>query len=249
MSPQAPAGWYPDPGEPDQLRWWDGTEWASDTVAPRTPVAVEDAAAPAPAPASASAPAPAPASAPAPAAPVAPAAPAAAPVHETAPAAAPAPGPAASPRPGTVWIWAAIAASALPLYTGFLLDGEAVARLLGEASTALTPAGWIVAGLSLLLLVDAILVALAVVFARLDHRALRRRGIASPFGWGWAVLAFVVTLGVYVAGRTFVVHRATGRGLAPFWGWLIASVVGLVVFTAWIVGFSDAAWQTVTAAH
>ncbi|MCO7204607.1 DUF2510 domain-containing protein, partial [Microbacterium sp. CnD16-F] len=40
MSRQAPAGWYPDPGEPDQLRWWDGTEWATDTVAPRTSVAV-----------------------------------------------------------------------------------------------------------------------------------------------------------------------------------------------------------------
>ncbi|MCM3697266.1 DUF2510 domain-containing protein [Microbacterium oleivorans] len=231
MSRQAPAGWYPDPGEPDQLRWWDGTDWASDTVAPRTPVAVDEAAPP---PSRAAAPA---------AAPAAPAAPA------EAPAPAQAPAPTATPRPGTAWIWAAIVASALPLYTGSLVDGEAVARLLGQASTALTPAGWIVAGLSLLLIVDLILVALAVLFARLDHRALRRRGIASPFGWGWATLAFVVTLGVYVVGRTFVVHRATGRGIAPFWGWLIATILGLVVFTAWIVGFSDAAWETVTTAR
>ncbi|MEU2204497.1 DUF2510 domain-containing protein [Microbacterium oleivorans] len=204
MSRQAPAGWYPDPGEPDQLRWWDGTEWATDTVAPRTSVAVDD------------------------------------------------PEPAAAPgavRAGTVWIWAAIAASVLPLYTGAFLDGEAVARLFGEASAALTPAGWIVAGLSLLVVVDLVLVALAVLFARLDHRALRRRGIPSPFGWGWAALAFVATLGVYVAGRTFVVHRETGRGLAPFWGWLIATAVGLVVFAVWITLFSDAAWEAVTTAR
>ncbi|MDT3315387.1 DUF2510 domain-containing protein [Microbacterium sp. KSW4-11] len=216
MSRQAPAGWYPDPGEPDQLRWWDGTEWATDTVAPRTPVAVDD---PEPAPAPSPRPAPEP---------------------------APAPGAA---RAGTVWIWAAIAASVLPLYTGAFLDMEAVARLFGEASGALTPAGWIVAGLSLLVVVDLVLVALAVLFARLDHRALRRRGIPSPFGWGWAVLAFVATLGVYVAGRTFVVHRETGRGLAPFWGWLIATAVGLVVFAVWITLFSDAAWEAVTTAR
>lgn len=204
MSRQAPAGWYPDPGEPDQLRWWDGTEWATDTVAPRTSVAVDD------------------------------------------PEPAPAPGAA---RAGTVWIWAAIAASVLPLYTGAFLDGEAVARLFGEASAALTPAGWIVAGLSLLVVVDLVLIALAVLFARLDHRALRRRGIPSPFGWGWAALAFVATLGVYVAGRTFVVHRETGRGLAPFWGWLVATAVGLVVFAVWITLFSDAAWEAVTTAR
>lgn len=216
MSRQAPAGWYPDPGEPDQLRWWDGTEWATDTVAPRTPVAVDD-----PAPAAATEPAPAP---------------------------TPAPAPGAA-RAGTVWIWAAIAASVLPLYTGAFLDMEAVARLFGEASAALTPAGWIVAGLSLLVVVDLVLVALAVLFARLDHRALRRRGIPSPFGWGWAALAFVATLGVYVAGRTFVVHRETGRGLAPFWGWLIATAVGLVVFAVWITLFSNAAWEAVTTAR
>ncbi|WP_122770846.1 DUF2510 domain-containing protein, partial [Pseudomonas viridiflava] len=40
MSRQAPAGWYADPGEPGQLRWWDGTDWATDTVAPAAGEAV-----------------------------------------------------------------------------------------------------------------------------------------------------------------------------------------------------------------
>ncbi|CAL4859203.1 DUF2510 domain-containing protein [Microbacterium sp. MM2322] len=204
MSRQAPAGWYADPGEPGQLRWWDGTDWATDTVAPAAGEAVADAPDPAPA----------------------------------AVAAAPA-------RPGTVWIWAAIAASALPLYTGVFLDAAAFARL-GGPSSGLTPAGGIVAGLASLIVVDLVLVAFAVLFAWLDHRTLRRRGIEAPFAWGWSALAAVLTLGVYVVGRTVIVHRRTGRGLAPLWAWLAVTLVGLVVFAVWITAFSDAAWVAVT---
>lgn len=34
-SPQAPAGWYPDPEVPGQRRYWDGTRW-TDHTAPGT---------------------------------------------------------------------------------------------------------------------------------------------------------------------------------------------------------------------
>ena len=27
----AAAGWYPDPGHPEQQRWWDGAAWSEDT--------------------------------------------------------------------------------------------------------------------------------------------------------------------------------------------------------------------------
>lgn len=26
-APETAGGWYPDPDDPDQLRWWDGTQW------------------------------------------------------------------------------------------------------------------------------------------------------------------------------------------------------------------------------
>ncbi|WP_413355222.1 DUF2510 domain-containing protein [Microbacterium sp. 1P06AB] len=205
MTRQAPAGWYADPGEPGQLRWWDGSDWATDTVAPQNA-------------------APTPAAAPAPQ--------------------VPSPAPASRLRPGTVWIWLAIVASVLPLYTGVFFDAASLARIDG-----LTPSGGIAAGLVLLVAVDLVLVAIAVLFAWLDRRALRRRGIDAPFAWGWAALAFVATLGVYVVGRSVVVRRRTGRGLAPLWGWLAATLLGLVVFAAWVTVFSDAAWTAVTTAR
>ena len=79
-----------------------------------------------------------------------------------------------------------------------------------------------------------------------DARALRRRGIERPFGWGWAVLVFVATLGVYIVGRTVVVRRRTGRGWAPLWGWLAALVFGLAALSLWLSVVVDALWRSVT---
>ncbi|MFL6107958.1 MAG: DUF2510 domain-containing protein [Marmoricola sp.] len=41
-----PAGWYPDPQDPSQVRYWDGQAW-SETTAPAGPVAPSEPAAPA----------------------------------------------------------------------------------------------------------------------------------------------------------------------------------------------------------
>ena len=32
--PMAPAAWYPDPADPNALRWWDGTAWGPTHVVP-----------------------------------------------------------------------------------------------------------------------------------------------------------------------------------------------------------------------
>jgi uncharacterized RDD family membrane protein YckC len=36
---QQPAGWYDDPSDPDQLRYWDGVTWTTHTVPRRSPTA------------------------------------------------------------------------------------------------------------------------------------------------------------------------------------------------------------------
>lgn len=43
MMPETPQGWYPDPQQPTQQRWWDGSQWTTHTTplgqAPATAVA------------------------------------------------------------------------------------------------------------------------------------------------------------------------------------------------------------------
>ncbi|WP_277959532.1 hypothetical protein [Frigoribacterium faeni] len=77
--------------------------------------------------------------------------------------------------------------------------------------------------------------ALTVVFAWLDHRALTARGIVKPFPWPWAFLTVV-----YVVGRSVVVKRRTGGGLAPLWLFIAVYLITIVVaFSVFIVAFAE----------
>lgn len=226
-----PAGWYPDPAEPSQARWWNGSGW-SDQTAPRS--AVAGGGAPVPAPRYGEY------------APVPPVTPA--PAREAASAALPS-WPAATPpvserapltsglATGTPWIWLSIVAAHLQVVALFFVDWQEYVDMLAAvaADPTMDPnaaplAEWSlgVTGLGALGLV---FVSASVLFAFLDHRALAARGIRRPFPWAFAFLAFVVTLasGVYVIGRTVVVRRQTGGGLAPLWGWIAAEVLVVVV--------------------
>lgn len=156
-------------------------------------------------------------------------------------------------KPGTVWIWlitfalpivgfvAAIPAtlavtSVLPQFVHAveMADREAV-----YASNPVDPAplwrdfvaatqdflgpqlGWILLALGTALVMQVLLV----VFAWLDYRALERREVPAPFHWGWSFFTFAGTGNlVTVLGRSSVVYRRTGRGLAPIW-WTVALVV------------------------
>ena len=65
---------------------------------------------------------------------------------------------------------------------------------------------------------------LVIVLAAVDSQQLARRGVDRPFHWAWAFLGMV-----YIIGRTVVVRRRTGRGLAPLFVWigcLLASYIG-----------------------
>ena len=77
--------------------------------------------------------------------------------------------------------------------------------------------------------------ALTVVLAWLDHRALAAKGIVKPFPWPWAFLTIV-----YVIGRSVVVKRRTGGGLAPLWLYVVVYVVTLsVVFSVFVSAFVE----------
>ena len=84
------------------------------------------------------------------------------------------------------------------------------------ASLALSVLGYLVVGVGIL-------------FAWLDWRQLKRRGIQKPFHWAWAFLALVITNGVYVIGRGVILRRQTGKGLGPVWVWIAVTLLSLIV--------------------
>jgi hypothetical protein len=63
-------------------------------------------------------------------------------------------------------------------------------------------------------LVSIVLFGAAMLLIVLDWRALNRAGVPRPFHWAWG---FFMILGapVYMIGRSIVVRRRTGSGLAP----------------------------------
>ncbi|MFT3797037.1 DUF2510 domain-containing protein [Microbacterium sp.] len=230
MSGQIPAGWYPDPSDPSRARWWDGAAWAEPS--PHAPAV----------PAAPSAPAG-----------YAPGGYAAASAYTPAP-----PVPQAPLQTGiathTVWIWLAIVASTLPLFSVFLLDWDtylqvAMADAAGRDVDAAQVAPFVVQSL-VLGVAGWGLFAASIVFSWLDWRELGRRGVVRPFHWAWSffVLSQVTLLGVYVIGRSVVLKRRTGDGgWAALWVWIGVTVVGFVVLTIWTVQFVSVVLQELLA--
>lgn len=129
----------------------------------------------------------------------------------------------------TVWIWLVVVLPLLPMIGLFTVDWTAFVDLgdtTGMSSlTAVTSpgylfsmfSGWAVYGLS-------------VWFAYLDYRTLGRRAVPRPFHWAWTFLSSLV----YVIGRSVIVKRRTGHGMAPFWA-AIASIVLSIAVSIYLV--------------
>ncbi|MFJ6652881.1 DUF2510 domain-containing protein [Microbacterium sp. NPDC091313] len=225
---QIPAGWYPDPDRADGQRWWNGMTWTDDRrggIAAPTP------------------PAAAPASVAANAASGYPAYPTYG-GYSSAPAAEP-----VAPRDvptNTVWIWLIVflpVLSVLPLFffdwEGYLRDVVVETAQIGSGSSPLGPSP-VETGLFAFSALSYVVVALQVLFAWLDWRALRARGIVRPFHWAWIFFTLVVSNGVYVIGRGVVLRRQTGRGLGPVWAWIAVTVAGFaagIIFTVYLMNF------------
>lgn len=240
---QFPPGWYADPDNPSVHRWWNGTAWTEARqpanpapATPAQPAAPAQPANPAPAaPANAAYP---PYQQQAPAAYSS--APAAYPSYPSAAPAAPAPVRRDIPT-DTPWIWLVVFLPVLSLVPLFFFDWNGLLETAVLDPSGSAAAEWAAsfAGASLLLtLLGYLVIAAQIVFAYLDWRALRARGIDKPFHWAWIFFAIVVTNGVYVIGRGVVLRRQTGKGLGPVWAWIAVSAVTLifiVVFVAYLL--------------
>jgi hypothetical protein len=219
---QVPAGWYADPNNAMQLRWWDGLQWTEHYAPnPRPPVAPPVPQAPQPTPA---------------------AQPAQPYVNTTTYAQATAPERqrlAADTPIYNAWIWLIVV---LPFLSILILpfwnplsglsivqtqDGQY--RALAQPGFFVSPFYFIIIGVSFLASV------LVVVFAYLDYRDLLRKGVERPFHWAWSFFAFLSSgFLVYVIGRSVIVRKvAPGKGLAPVWVAIALYALSIVIGIIW----------------
>jgi len=219
-----PAGWYPDPTDSTRTRWWDGAQWTEHYG----PAQAGQPAGPAQ---------PTPAAGPAygtPAYPSAPTWPSSAPAVAAGPSA---PG----AETNTVWVYLSIVAATLPFFSVFLMDFDGYLRTMvaldsggtiDEAAAAAAITRW-VGGILLITVLSYVALGISVLFAWLDWRELKKRGVARPFHWGWAFFALAISIGVYIIGRTVVLKRETGSGMTALWVWIAATVLGFGTSIAW----------------
>ncbi len=120
----------------------------------------------------------------------------------------------------TTWIWLVVLLPLVPALSLLTVDWggfidvndrtglSALALLISPGYLVASVGGWLVYGL-------------CVWFAYLDWRELGRRGVPRPFHWAWTFLSSVV----YAIGRSVVVRKRTGRGIAPLWATIATLVV------------------------
>jgi hypothetical protein len=213
VPPTIPAGWYSDPTDASQLRWWNGSAWSQHVQqrpAPISPTPVE--AAPV-------------VSAQVEAAQVEPAQAAVEPVRFTpvtetplvrtqlVETAASVDDEAVPTRSNTVSSWF-VALSPFYYAIAFIIALPALASIAGVAVLGAIAAAVLV-----------IPFAIALIFAISDFSALKKRGIPRPAAPGWMFLTPLV----YLIVRTVRVRRATGKGSAPLWVWIAAWAVSSAI--------------------
>ncbi len=201
-APAAPAGWYPVSSGSAQLRWWDGTRWTEHVYGPPAAAVMQPEL-------------------------VQPAGAEFGAVGQVTALRAP-----DGTKPNTSWFW--LMAIGVPVLTvlnlipvSIYIDQVISGSAAGPAALAAITFG---PAFALTLLSSWFIYAVCIVFALLDWRELRARDVPSPFHWAWSF--FVLAIGwpvVYVIGRTVIVRRRTGGGLAPLWVFIGLEVVAFIV--------------------
>ncbi|WP_368497449.1 DUF2510 domain-containing protein [Herbiconiux sp. A18JL235] len=104
--------------------------------------------------------------------------------------------------------------------------GYSPAGLAAQAIT--TIAGWLI-------------YAAVIVFAVLDRKWLLRHGYDRPFHWAWAFLGVV-----YPIGRSVIVRRRAGRGIAPMWASIAILALSIIVSIVVAVAVFNAVFAAAT---
>ncbi|MEP6478502.1 MAG: hypothetical protein ABJB03_03860 [Rhodoglobus sp.] len=140
----------------------------------------------------------------------------------------------------TPWIWIIVFLPVLSFVGLFSIDFTS-----SFTSPDFTPGGSFGAlsspGYAILNVVSLVIYGLCALFAFLDWRKLGALGVPRPFHFAWAFLSSAV----YVIGRSVVVRRRTGRGIAALWAQIGVLVVSFITAIVWAVSFFSAMLQAV----
>lgn len=115
-------------------------------------------------------------------------------------------------KPYTPWIWLIVVLPLVVSLPALGIDWGALVDLtdttgMSALGVYTNPLYWV------MLLGGWVAYGLNAWFAYLDWRELQRRGVPKPFHFAWVFLSS----GVYPIGRSVVVRRRTGTGIAPMW--------------------------------
>jgi hypothetical protein len=135
-------------------------------------------------------------------------------------------------KTGTVWIWLIVLLPLVGLVSIFTIDWKGYVDSIIPTSLSGSPtssySGMLALYTSPAYLVSVLLswvsYGATVLFAVLDVRELKKRGVPQPFHWAFAFLTSIV----YVIGRSVVVKRRTGGGLGPLWAYIVVYALGIV---------------------
>jgi hypothetical protein len=140
-------------------------------------------------------------------------------------------------KTGTVWIWLIVLLPILSVLSIFAIDFRAYFTSVMEDPTSMSAMLGLYTSPAFLLITlgSWVLIAATIVFAFLDWRELKRRGVPAPFHWAFAFLGIAGFGIVYPIGRSVVVKKRTGQGLAPLWATIAVFVISVVVIVVWSV--------------
>jgi hypothetical protein len=113
-----------------------------------------------------------------------------------------------------------------------LFDWEGYLRSSMSVSAASNPLSQFTPEYLLLMSVELLCWLAGVGLALGDWLALRRRGVPKPFHFAWV---FLQSPWVYVIGRSVIVRRRVGFGMAPMWIFLLVQALMLVVVFAGMI--------------
>lgn len=142
--------------------------------------------------------------------------------------------------PNTVWFWIT-AATPIIAIAGLIPTGIAFSQYANLDPTNVSDFSQLTSSPAYIAswLLGLVELAAYILFPIVDWRALEKRGVPKPFHWAWSLIAVAISTPiVYVIGRTVVIKRRTGKGLAPLWVFIalqiIAWIVGLVVILIFV---------------